>query len=156
VDEVLKVLCIDPGPHVGVATWTNEAKEALHDEDEFFMCFEQTPAELYGVADAWIAWADAVVCEGFVISGQRAKEANVTVEMIGVLRYLSAKAGKPFVVQPPGAFRFAGSDKLKRLGWYRPGPDHARSAAGHLVKFLAERNLIDAARLLPSAAEGGA
>lgn len=157
----MNVLCIDPGPHVGVATWTDKHDEvtgvSVHRFIEKHDAWETNPAAFYNVALNWIKWADVVVCEDFIISGQRAKEANVTVEMIGVLRYLAIINGKKFVGQRPGAYKFAGSDKLKRLGWYTPGSDHARSASGHLVLYLAENSLIDRARLLPSSAgEGGA
>jgi hypothetical protein len=153
VTQTHKVLCVDPGPHVGVATWTDHAVvdagfEHAHYVEEH-KAWETTPPEFYRAAAAWAEWADVIVCEGFVISGTRAKEANVTIEMIGVLRYLAALHSKRFVVQRPGAYKFAGTDKLKRLGWYTPGSDHARSASGHLVLYLAESGLIDAARLLP-------
>jgi hypothetical protein len=104
-------------------------------------------------------WTNVVVCEGFNISGSRERSSNVTIEMIGVMRYLAAREHKMFVENQPGAGkRFAGPGwgKLKRLGWYTPGPDHARSAAGHLVLYLAESRQLDAARLLPSdEGEGG-
>lgn len=148
-----KVLCVDPGPHVGIATWTDHAVVDAEFEHAYYVekhqAWEETPERLYAAVDTFVQWADVVVCEGFVISGTRAKEANVTIEMIGVLRYLSALHHKRFVVQRPGAYKFAGTDKLKRLGWYTPGSDHARSASGHLVLYLAESGLIDAARLLP-------
>ena len=157
-----KVLCIDPGPHVGIATWTEQQLAVGNKYVEDFKAWEETPERLYAVADAFVLWADVVVCEGFVISGARAKEANATIEMIGVLRYLAALHHKRFVEQRPGAYKFAGSDKLKRLGWYTPGSDHARSASGHLVLYLCEAELIDKTRLLPqsrdvlsSGAEGG-
>lgn len=141
----MRVLAVDPGPHTGVALFT--------DPPEAHTAWEWTPAQVYTNIETWIASVDVVVCEGFVISGARAREANVTVEMIGVLRYLTIRAGKKFVEQRPGAYKFAGSEKLKRLGWYTPGSDHARSASGHLVLYLAESGLIDAARLIPQTGE---
>lgn len=139
----MRVLCIDPGPHVGGACWSDATEDG-------FAAWEWTPADFYAVVADWVRTSDVVVCEDFRIAGPRASEANVTIEMIGVLRYLCAQYGKKFVTQPPGAYKFAGPDKLKRLGWYTKGSDHARSATGHLVKYLAEANLIDRARLLPS------
>jgi len=145
---MMRVFCVDPGPHVGVAAWTNVG--LMGEGTEGFAAWTWTPEEFYAQVEAWVAASDVIVCEDFRISGPRAREANVTIEMIGVLRFLCSKAGKTFVTQEPGAYKFAGSDKLKRLGWYTPGPDHARSASGHLVKYLAEANLIDRRRLLPS------
>lgn len=149
----MNVICIDPGPHVGVARWTDEWPTGI--EADAHKAWETTPAEAYAAFEGWVKWADVVVCEAFVISGARAKEANITIEMIGVLRYLSLLHGKQFIEQRPGAYKFAGSDKLKRLGWYTPGSDHARSASGHLVLYMAETGLLDASRLLPSEQEGG-
>lgn len=112
--------------------------------------WEWTPDQFVAEVEGWVLSADVVVCENFSIGGARSQEANVTIEMIGILRYLAHKHGKRFVTQRPGAYKFAGSDKLKRIGWYTPGSDHVRSATGHLVLYLAENNLIDRARLLPS------
>lgn len=157
----MRVLCVDPGPHVGIATWTDRhvggdgsGPGSTHYYTEKFQAWETTPEKFYAEVDPWVQWAEVVVCEGFVISGPRAKEANATIEMIGVLRYLAALKHRRFVVQRPGAYKFAGADKLKRLGWYSKS-DHVRSATGHLVLYLAESGLIDGARLLPSESEGG-
>lgn len=138
----MNVVAFDPGPHIGCAMWTDTPAET-------FNAWEETPANFYtGLLD-WIKWADVVVVEGFVISGARAREANVTIEMIGVIKYLTALHSTRCHEQRPGAYKFAGPVKLKRLGWYTAGSDHARSASGHLVLYLAENNLIDPARLLP-------
>lgn len=141
----MKVLCIDPGPHVGVAS---------HDTEEgHFNAGEATPEDVYGCIEKWVEWADIVVVEDFRIGGARGADSNLTIEMIGVCRFVTTKAGKRFVTQPPGAHKFAQGAKLKRIGWYTVGSDHARSATGHLVKFLCDHQLLDAARLLPSSAE---
>lgn len=149
----MRVFCIDPGPHVGASYWTDtviDAGQSGYSPGEGFKAWEWTPEQFYTDAESWVLAADVTVCEDFSIGGARSKEANVTIEMIGILRYLAHKHGKKFVTQRPGAYKFAGSDKLKRLGWYTPGSDHVRSATGHLVLYLAENNLIDRARLLPS------
>ncbi len=152
----MKVLAVDPGPHVGVATWTDRAIEDSGYEHaryvEQWNEFEETPASFYGVADTWVSWADVVVCEDFFISGARASEANVTVEMIGVLRYLAALQHKPFITQAPAdAKAFSTAAKLKNIGWYKPAPaDHARSATRHLLLYLVKHGVIDGARVLHS------
>lgn len=152
----MKVLAIDPGPHVGVATWTDRAIEG-EGEGAYFIEqwneFEETPAGFYKVADGWVHWADRVVCEDFFISGARASEANVTIEMIGVLRYLAALHNRPFVTQMPvEAKMFSTKEKLKNIGWYKPAKaDHARSATRHLLLYLVKHNHIEGARVLHSA-----
>lgn len=143
----MRVFCIDPGPHVGAAVWTDTLDETV---TATHGAWEWTPAEFYAAVEAWVRASDVVVCEDFKIGGARGQEANVTIEMIGICRYLCARLGVEFVTQRPGAYRFAGSDKLKRLGWYTPGSDHARSASGHLVLYLAESGLLPLSLLLPS------
>lgn len=95
------------------------------------------------------------MCEDFFIGGSRASEANVTIEMIGVLRYLAALQHKPFFTQAPGdAKAFGTTEKLKNIGWYKPAKaDHARSATRHLLLFLVKHNHIEGARVLHSGAE---
>lgn len=146
----MKVLCIDPGPHVGVASVDTEE---VNGNPRYFNAGEATPEDVYGCIEKWVEWADVVVVEDFRIGGARGVDSNVTIEMIGAVRYVTEKAGKKFVRQPPGAHKFAQGAKLRRIGWYTKGSDHARSATGHLVKFLCDHGAMDASRLLPSAAE---
>ena len=89
----MNVLAVDPGPHVGLA-WIN-------DEGDFF-AVEYTPESAYEMLPNWIAWADVIVCEEFVIKGDRAREANVTIEMIGVVKYLCKLQDAKLVMQLPG------------------------------------------------------
>lgn len=146
----MQVSCIDPGPHVGWASWT-DVITMEHEEDTtlppwLFYSGEMTPEELWTRAPRMIEVSDVVVCESFIIAGSRAKSSNETIEQIGVLRYLCRLAGTTFVEQPPGTGKnFAGKRwvNLKQFGWYRPGPDHANSAAGHLLFYLCQQRLID-------------
>lgn len=99
---------------------------------------------------------DVLVCEGFTINMGTAKKSTAgsleTIELLGTLRWLAHMAEVPFVVQMPSdASNFdAKGGKLKRLGWWTRGSDHARSATKHLVLYLVNEGLIDPKRLLPS------
>jgi len=145
-----RILSVDPGAHVGIAV-----AEIEEDGTVGFFSYEMTPEQFYDMAEALVYEADVVLCEDFVISGARARDSNQTIEMIGVLRYLVARRNQqmgyrgteslppnvPFITQPPGAgTAFAGPkwSKLKAIGWYRPGPDHSNSAAGHLLRYLVQ------------------
>lgn len=142
----MKVLTIDPGPHVGVACYLNGQHTA----------YEFDPSYLYQEIEGWIRWADVVVVEGFRIAGPRATSANETIEMIGVLRFLAERHDKTFVEQTPtDAMTFVSGEKLKRLGWWTKGSDHARSATKHLVLYLARAGVLGPELLLPSPREGG-
>lgn len=144
----MKVLVIDPGPHVGMATW----QPAPTETGEVVGLTETTPEEFYTNVATWIAWADVVVCENFIIGGARAKEANATIEMIGVVRYVCRNLGVPLVLQPPSdAMAFSTTAKLKRVGWWeRGGSDHARAASKHLLLYLVNAKLLDPVRVLES------
>ena len=139
----MNVLAVDPGPHVGLA-WIN-------DEGDFF-AVEYTPESAYEMLPNWIAWADVIVCEEFVIKGDRAREANVTIEMIGVVKYLCKLQDAKLVMQLPGeGIGFSTSEKLKRVGWWqRGGSDHARAASKHLLLYCVKNGIISADRVLES------
>lgn len=129
----LNLVAFDPGPHVGMAHGSTE--HGVNDTPQ-----ELTPAIFEELAEGWVRWADVVICEGFNITGPRATSSNVTIEQIGILRYLCARNGKRFVVQQPADSK--GFDpkweKQKRLGVYLPGADHRRSAMRHLMLFMAK------------------
>lgn len=137
----MRVLAVDPGPHVGLAY--------LDGGVESFRCWEETPEGFYGLVESWVQGVDRVVIETFMISGQRAREANETIEMIGVVRYFCRLHGKEMFEQSPADARMFGTaEKLRRIGWYKKGSDHARSAARHLLLHCATKRVFDPAILL--------
>lgn len=149
----MRILSVDPGPHVGLALWNDQMglrPAAEFDTFTYWQEWESTPEDFLPVADKWIETVHAVVCEKFLIAGPRAKEANITIEMIGVLRYLCTLASVPFVEQAPSDRNFATPAKLKHLGWYVPGSDHARSATQHLVTYLVKTGMLTPSDVLPS------
>jgi hypothetical protein len=136
----MNVLAVDPGPHVGAAAWDGE-KLVLHHALE--------PAEFERVMDAWIEWADVLVFEEFVIGGKRGKASNITIEQIGVLKFLARRYSIEAVGQVPGlGTKFLTVAKAKALGWNVAGPDHIRSAAGHLLIYLVKSGALDGSTLL--------
>lgn len=140
----MRILAIDPGPHVGMAAWA---------DGDLFRAFEYTPEQLWQNIEGWILWAEVVVVEGFYITGPRAKEANETIEMIGVIKFFARRHSRRVVEQKPSdAKAFVTSEKLKSMGWWTKGSDHARSATKHLYLYLA-RNSPEL--VVPSLLEGG-
>lgn len=138
----MRVLSVDPGPSTGYAVWENAVPEPTP-STEFFGAYVHEPYDAIDIVRAELirGGVDAVVCEAFRIGGQRGRDSNVTIEIIGVLRWMCHKADVHFEEQAPGlGLKFAGTRwaKLRRLGWYSPGPDHANSAAGHLIYYLAQ------------------
>lgn len=88
------------------------------------------------------------ISESFHIGEETAKKDQTSMtwplELLGVGRYLCRLNGIRFVTQSPTQGKSFGTDeKLKRLGWYRPGTeDHHRDATRHLVRGLHMRRAI--------------
>lgn len=131
------VLAVDPGKTTGVAhlastdgtphTW--QLQGHLHTCCWFAECIS-------GHAGPPPA---LVVCESFIINATTHKKSPqpYSMELIGVLRYLCEYHEVPFKLQTPAdAKRFSTDDKLKRLGWWVPGQDHADDALRHLLLAL--------------------
>lgn len=79
-----------------------------------------------------------IVYEKFTITQatlRKAREAHA-IEVIGVLKYAAFQHGCRLIEQTPGdAKKFATDARLKHLGLWVPGKDHARDAARHWLLF---------------------
>lgn len=87
-----------------------------------------------------------VICEDFIITAETVKKSRQywSLEGLGALRFMCMEYQVPFTVQTPAAAkRFATNEKLKKVGWYRPGKDHANDAARHLMVFGVSNGLLD-------------
>jgi hypothetical protein len=104
---------------------------------------------------------DTLVCESFIISAGTIKKtrggSQQTIEIIGALRWIAHKRGTPFVLQSPGDSSMFDKNwkKLRRIGWYTPGDDHARSATRHLLLYLVKNGVIAPQRVIESTLEEG-
>ncbi len=90
---------------------------------------------------AYKAPVDVVVCESYTVTPATIKLTReyAALEIIGTLRYLAEAHGRKFKLQTPAAAkRFMVESRLRNLGWWRPGEDHARDALRHLGLYLAE------------------
>lgn len=155
----MRVLAIDPGPHTGLAFWSG----GMPGVPIAANCEEFRAWQVEGNDATWWEYEkylveprddyrpDVVVCEDFHIGGSRASEANVTIELIGIARYLCAEYGRSFVLQSPADARgFSSTEKLKRMGWWVPGQEHAQSASRHMLRYVAEAGLVDFRRMMSS------
>ena len=98
---------------------------------------------------------DVIVIEKFTISAATARKtragSNTAIEIIGSARWIAHARGVPFVEQTPAdAMSFMTDEKLRRLGLYTPGPDHARDAMRHLLLYLLRSGAVSGDRVLPS------
>lgn len=82
---------------------------------------------------------DLVCCEGITITAktaQKSQDVKISLEQIGCLRYLCMLYGVDFRVQPPSDKSFGSDTKLRALGWWTKGTDHARDASRHIIAAL--------------------
>jgi len=87
-----------------------------------------------------------IICEDFIFTKETLKKSRqiYSTEGIGALRYLTELYDVPFYIQTPAAAkRFSSNEKLKQVGWYRPGKGHANDAARHLLLHAVKEGLVD-------------
>lgn len=132
----MSVLSQDPGGTTGFALWTPDR-----------------PTEVYAdhlPAGEYVGWLARRLAEGDVTdlitetitinatTHKKGQQVLLSVEQIGVARYLSWCHGIEFHEQSPAEGKsFCGDDKLKALDWWYVGSDHPRDATRHLVRWLA-------------------
>ena len=81
-----------------------------------------------------IGWEKFVTTPGTVRHGGKP---DWSLEVIGVARYLAVKHG--LSILPPqmsSMMAIATDERLRLVGWYRPGKQHANDAARHLFRYL--------------------
>lgn len=86
-----------------------------------------------------VGWERYIVTSG----GARTGTPEPSLETIGMVRWLCYENNVTVLNPVPSAMRMLGSkDKLKTLGWFKPGKQHANDASMHLLSWmLRERNL---------------
>lgn len=129
------VLAIDPGKTTGIAFWDNEDQRIWTAQANFLETCVLLHTRAFEHKEDLV-----IVSESFVITIHTAKntQAQWSIELIGVARFMSqAYCGLDLVTQQPAAAkRFSSDDRLKTLGWYKPGQGHANDAARHLLLYL--------------------
>ncbi len=134
------VVAVDPGGTTGLAVWSPDLGLSLR---------EVSPAidAVFWLADmARTLEPTTFVVEKYIITPATAKlsQQHDALEIIGALKYLVRKYDHKMVMQSPSeAKAYSTNDKLKRVGWYRPGLDHARDASRHLLLHLSKVGIID-------------
>lgn len=142
-----RILTVDPGRATG---WGVLEHGSVYFGEESFESFPEWAEEfLRGRSGFLVAAERFVISQGTVTKART--DTNWSIELIGVLRYLTRKHGHEFLLQGAADAKRFGSDKLLRqLGWWTPGSDHARDAARHLALALARRDPADLDRRLLS------
>lgn len=145
----MRALAIDPGKATGFASyWDGEHRAWWLPYDPKQGAFDAA----LSMRD-WIkrGMFDLVVCESIVITGRTHKKSQdvlLSVEQIGIARWLCHENDTEFVTQTPSEGKAFGTDqKLRALGWWTVGLDHPRDASRHLMLALTKRDSAFAADL---------
>lgn len=154
----MRVLALDWGRRAGVAVWDNGQHDAwVSDWDHALDVLVPTYIYSSAVPPSLIGLhPDLVVCEDFIISQRTVKSAVAEgwkrgreLMLIGATEFMCRQTGTDFVLQSPAEAKAFSTDvKLRTLGWWRSGPDHANDASRHLLLALVQRGLIDLRTLL--------
>lgn len=144
------LIAVDPGKTTGVATWyldrAFEEPMATQIEGSLDFC-DYVHALLAGHYDDDIV----IICEKYTINAGTLKKSRQydPLEIIGTLRWFAHQYEIDFVLQSPAeAKRFATNDKLKKIGWYTPGRDHAADAMRHLLLYSVKNGHVNPGDLL--------
>ena len=152
MSDAPRILTIDPGVATGLSVWQPNPDEGPYATILPRIEAEDFVADRLGYGEKDAATADIVIIETFVISQATAKKSRAgaeSIEMIGLVRWMCRRQNITLVEsRPSDAMNFATDEKLKRIGWYVPGPDHARDALRHLLMYCAEHGFIDPVQLL--------
>ncbi len=135
------IIAVDPGKTTG---WAR-----LNDAGSFESGEQSLYATVYFIHETMKQGVGSkleIICEDFIFTKETLKKSRqiYSTEGIGALRYLTELYGVPYYIQTPAAAkRFSTDEKLKTIGWYRPGQGHANDAARHLLLHAAGEDLID-------------
>ncbi len=134
------IMAIDPGLTSGVVTMDTHSPHVLS-------IHELTFNELVKMLDDMDAHdlPDTMICESYIITGRTVALTRQydALNIIGMLRYFSVSDGKPLFLQPASdAKSFCDNKKLKEVGWYVPGKEHAMDAARHLFLWCTKQDII--------------
>lgn len=143
------IFAFDPGLMTGWAFCNTESMMVISGEEDFHT--------FAGRCEYWFEHyrEQLDVCgERFTITTATAKKTQApwSLEVIGVVKYLSHKYGCGDVTLqlPADAKRFAGNDRIRRLGWWVPGTaGHDKDALRHLMIRLVKLGWSDERLLTP-------
>lgn len=153
-----RALSLDPGKATGISEFHRDRVDTPSGsrvtDSHRAWCVPYHEALEYAEQQIAHGYADLVVCEDFVISSRTLKTGSdgwrrgAELEFIGVVRWLCSKHDVELVLRTPDLRKFATDEKLVRYGWWTKGLDHPREASRHLMTYLVERRVIDAADLV--------
>lgn len=136
------ILAVDPGKTTGWATY--EAGE--------YQYGQASPFVFLSDVDSWaLDTLDVFVVERYTITPQTLKMSRQpdALKIIGVLEWWAVSRDILFVEQTPAeAKSFVTNERLRKLGLYPSGLDHAADAMRHLILYLVKEQVIPASELV--------
>lgn len=149
----MRILAVDPGGTTGWASWIDGV-----------VSWGQTPGGIEGVArgdNGLVYWGpphtavripvggyhtpDVLIIERYTIGERTVKFSRQSdaLEITGLLKAVSLENGVlPVLQQPRDAKRLFTDDRLRQMGWWAKGEEHARDALRHLGFYCARKRLI--------------
>jgi hypothetical protein len=135
MNENRLVVWLDPGKLTGLASWDESAtafRSWQYDEEDLMRRL-WTLSELYEGRIA-LGWEKYIVTGG---GGAKRGDAHYSQQVIGTVNTAARTSGWQILPSMPSSARALGSPAmLRRLGWHKPGKDHANDAAQHLLAYL--------------------
>lgn len=137
----MTIIAVDPGKTTGLA-WTLDhhvsspvAQQA--DVEHFYEWIGRAPVTL----------PVTFVVERFDVGAgtiRKSRGEYWSLKLIGLIEFICWKNGYELVMQQAvAAKRLITDERLKLLGWWVPGQDHARDALRHLALYLVHHELLE-------------
>lgn len=126
----MKYISIDPGETVGYSIWEDSKRLTQGEKKtiDFLIMLEDIIDEL-----------DLIIYEGYALRRSSAKaminNEFITSQVIGVIKWLAYKAKVETVKQSPAQKEFFTNNRLKKLGLYDRGQQHARDSVRHALYY---------------------
>lgn len=132
----MNILAVDPGGTTGWASWI-----------EGSVSWGQAPGGVLGGKRLRLMaqCADVLIIERYTIGERTVKFSRQSdaLEITGALKWIADDEGLELVLQQPrDAKRLFTDDRLRQMGWWARGEEHARDALRHLGFYLAKKRLI--------------
>ncbi len=124
------LLSVDPGLTTGWMT-LDEDRFAQHGQDDFPTFVQRAYSLTY-------SYPACIIVERYTITAETLKKSrqHTALEVIGYLKGIAGLRYIPVLFQSPSdAKRLATDERLKEIGWWTPGADHANDAARHMFLY---------------------
>lgn len=126
------IIAVDPGASSGIARCC---------QGEFTSVIISDPMDAVEDVVNSLPFADLVVVENFIPRPKVTWQPDA-LHIIGALRFACHMTDTPMELVQPAQKKLAPDDRLRRLGWYKPGAGHDNDAARHLLVAMMKRRLI--------------